>query len=59
MTITPFILGILCCLASEVILMFLTACIGHLVEKKAQADIARKAVNTILEKGEPDERISE
>ena len=44
MTITPFVLGVLCCLAAEGILIFLTSCIGYLIERAK-----RKPLDAIIE----------
>lgn len=44
MTIAPFVLGVLCCLAAEAILFIITASIGSVVEKAK-----RKPFDTLLE----------
>ena len=58
MTITPFMFGVLACLASETIVAIVFGCIGHIIGKVNEGKFAREALNEIIERTK-DGRIDE
>lgn len=63
MTITPFILGVLCTFAAEAILAFIVGLISHLIGKVNEGKMAKQTLDNLFEKfgnkGSNDGRINE
>lgn len=61
MTVTPYFIGVLCCLAAEAILMIIVGCFGYLIGKINEGKVAQIALDNayaMLKNGDEDERDS-